>query len=67
MTIRELTCLVRLFQACADPALRRRAMELVPELSEWDTYKYTPHDPTSEEWSEAIIRMTPRKAIKVIE
>ncbi len=36
MTIRELTCLVRLFQACTDPALRRRAIELVPELSEWD-------------------------------
>ncbi len=36
MTVRELTCLVRLFQACADPALRRRAMELVPELAEWD-------------------------------
>lgn len=36
MTIRELTCLVHLFQACVDPVLRRRAIELVPELSEWD-------------------------------
>ena len=37
MTIRELTVLVRLFQACPDPALRRWAIQQVPELSEWDT------------------------------
>ncbi len=36
MTIAEFTCLVRLFEACADLALRRRAIELVPELREWD-------------------------------
>ena len=36
MNIREFTCLIRLFQACADPVLRRRALELVPELAEWD-------------------------------
>lgn len=35
MTFREYTALVRLFQACADPALCRRALELVPELEEW--------------------------------
>ena len=37
MTLREFTALVRLFQACADPALRRRAAELVPELREWES------------------------------
>jgi len=36
MNLCEFTALVRLFEACADPAVRRRAMELVPELAEWD-------------------------------
>jgi hypothetical protein len=36
MNIREFTCLVRLFQACRDQELRRRAIELVPELEHWN-------------------------------
>ena len=40
MTFRELTCLIRLFQSCADPAIRRRAVELVPELAEWDDHHH---------------------------
>lgn len=37
MTPREALVLVRLFEATTDPALRRWAIERVPELSEWDT------------------------------
>ncbi len=36
MTLAEFTALVRLYQACADPALREAARRLVPELAEWE-------------------------------
>ena len=47
MTIREFTCLIRLFQACADPAIRCRAVELVPELAEWDEKPPEQHLPVN--------------------
>ena len=36
MTLREAAALLLLFKSCADPAVRERAVRLVPELRELD-------------------------------
>jgi hypothetical protein len=36
MTIREALAMMKLYRACPDEAVRTRALELVPELAEFD-------------------------------